>query len=144
MARTQDAEFVISTEMGPDAAQSERFLWDEAVPELGERFLTDCAHQWKPNTLVGHRCCVAKQIVPVLGGVPGHADLDSTAGYAHLDEARVTEDSARVGRHLGMMPGHAARPGKPSTGRTCRFVVPTLNLPESIIRCGPLTSYAMH
>ena len=45
----------------------------QTIAAFAERFLADCAHQWKPSTLVGHRCCIDKQIVPWLGGVPVRA-----------------------------------------------------------------------
>ncbi len=37
----------------------------------------------------------------VVGGLLGHRDIETTAGYAHLDTARVADASERVGRHLG-------------------------------------------
>ena len=36
----------------------------------------------------------------VVGGLLGHSDLGTTAGYAHLDETRVAAASQRVGVHL--------------------------------------------
>lgn len=36
----------------------------------------------------------------VVGGLLGHSDLGTTAGYAHLDEKRVAAASQRVGKHL--------------------------------------------
>ncbi|MBL1435922.1 MAG: tyrosine-type recombinase/integrase [Rhodobacteraceae bacterium] len=33
----------------------------------------------------------------VVGGLLGHSDLGTTAGYAHLDEMRITAASQRVG-----------------------------------------------
>jgi len=36
----------------------------------------------------------------VVGGLLGHSDLGTTAGYAHLDEKRVAAASQRVGVHL--------------------------------------------
>ncbi|RYG90062.1 hypothetical protein EU803_15735 [Loktanella sp. IMCC34160] len=36
----------------------------------------------------------------VIGGLLGHADLDSNAGYAHLDQGRMVAASERVGAHL--------------------------------------------
>ena len=36
----------------------------------------------------------------VVGGLLGHSDLGTTAGYAHLDENRVAAASQRVGKHL--------------------------------------------
>lgn len=36
----------------------------------------------------------------IVGGLLGHRDIKTTAGYAHLDTARVADASERVGRHL--------------------------------------------
>ncbi len=36
----------------------------------------------------------------IVGGLLGHRDLETTAGYAHLDTAHVVDASERVGRHL--------------------------------------------
>jgi integrase len=46
----------------------------------------------------------------VIGGLLGHSDLDSTAGYAHLDHARVAVASERVGTHLGRAFARAPKP----------------------------------
>ena len=37
----------------------------------------------------------------IVGGLLGHKDIETTAGYAHLDKTRVAGASERVGRHLG-------------------------------------------
>jgi hypothetical protein len=36
----------------------------------------------------------------IVGGLLGHRDLETTAGYAHLDRTQVAKASERVGRHL--------------------------------------------
>ena len=41
-----------------------------SIKDFAHRFLADCAHQWKPSTLKGHRQGIKGQIVPFLGGVP--------------------------------------------------------------------------
>ena len=48
----------------------------------------------------------------VIGGLLGHADMDSTAGYAHLDVDVVKNASQRVGIHLAraLSPSKRGRP----------------------------------
>lgn len=50
----------------------------------------------------------------VIGGLLGHSDMDSTAGYAHLDVKTVEQASTRVGEHLGKAFQRSNR-GRPRT-----------------------------
>jgi hypothetical protein len=57
----------------------------------------------------------------VIGGLLGHADTATTAGYAHLDQAETQEASQRVGTHLQKVMSPAPRkrlaPRKPTVAR---------------------------
>lgn len=53
----------------------------------------------------------------IVGGLLGHADKGSTAGYAHLNTRDVAAASARVGKHFakvmaGKQPKEACKPGR--------------------------------
>ena len=50
----------------------------------------------------------------VIGGLLGHSDLGTTAGYAHLDETRVAAASQRVAKHLNAAFAPSKRKPKPS------------------------------
>ena len=45
----------------------------------------------------------------VVGGLLGHRDKGTTAGYAHLDESAVAEAAARVDAHLGRVRAKGTR-----------------------------------
>jgi len=74
----------------------------------------------------------------VIGGLLGHADPDTTAGYAHLNQKKVVEASDRVGRHLEKTFGTEQERLEPTTGlkaarqqsRFVRFTQSKLNVPE--------------
>jgi integrase len=50
----------------------------------------------------------------IVGGLLGHRDIETTAGYAHLDQVRVAAASERVGRHLGRAFSKPVRKAKPA------------------------------
>jgi hypothetical protein len=55
----------------------------------------------------------------IVGGLLGHADKGSTAGYAHLNNKDVAAATARVGKHLASVAGvkPASRVPKPGPSR---------------------------
>ena len=74
----------------------------------------------------------------VIGGLLGHSDPDTTAGYAHLNKKKVKEASDRVGKHFEKTLGTRKERLEPTTGlkaarKQSRFVWFTqskLNVPD--------------
>ena len=74
----------------------------------------------------------------VIGGLLGHSDPDTTAGYAHLNKKNVEEASDRVGKHFEKTLGTRKERLKPITGlkaarrqsRFVRFTQSKLNVPD--------------
>ena len=71
-------------------------LWNQLRVQIGESKLRlhDLRHSFAS---VAVNSGLDLQVV---GGLLGHSDLGTTAGYAHLDEKRVAAASQRVGVHL--------------------------------------------
>jgi integrase len=61
VARGMEPQVAAEVARGGDPGQS--------LADFAPRFLADCAHQWKPNTLAGHRRGLARQVLPVLGKI---------------------------------------------------------------------------
>lgn len=55
----------------------------------------------------------------VIGGLLGHTDIETTAGYAHLDTTRIAEASERIGKHLSA--AFESRKQRPPAKRKCAF-----------------------
>ena len=112
----------IFTGDNPKALEAElRFLWKEvrqALRRPGFR-IHDLRHSYA--SVAVNRGLDLRMI----GGLLGHADIETTAGYAHLDTDRIAEASERVGKHLSA----AFKPRKPRapakrkapTKRKCAF-----------------------
>jgi integrase len=74
----------------------------------------------------------------VIGGLLGHSDPDTTAGYAHLNKKKIEEASDRVGKHFEKTLGKKEKRLEPTTGlkatrkqsRFVRFVQSNLNVPD--------------
>ena len=74
----------------------------------------------------------------VIGGLLGHSDPDTTAGYAHLNKKNVEEASDRVGKHFEKTLGTKKELLEPTTGlkaarkqsRFVRFTQSKLNVPD--------------
>lgn len=74
----------------------------------------------------------------VIGGLLGHADPGTTAGYAHLNQKKVVEASDRVGKHFEKTLGTKKERLEPTTGlkaarqqsRFVRFTQSKLNVPD--------------
>lgn len=65
----------------------------------------------------------------IVGGLLGHRDIETTAGYAHLDTARVVDACERVGRHLGK--AFAEPKGKRGRKTTAKAKPKQLSKPEA-------------
>ncbi|TRD13704.1 tyrosine-type recombinase/integrase [Palleronia caenipelagi] len=89
-------------------------VWDAVRRDLGHPNLRlhDLRHSYASVAVtLGHD-------LVVVGGLLGHADKGSTAGYVHLVTGDVARASTRVGRHLGAI---MSRAGRASRKEPCLF-----------------------
>jgi len=84
-------------------------LWHDVREELGYPTLRlhDLRHSFASKAVRSH---IGLQVI---GGLLGHSEIATTAGYAHLDEAPVRAAADRFGKHLS----------KALAGTTCQKFV---------------------
>lgn len=95
--RSKVSEFVFGFENGPLTEGHLLSVWTAVKEALGKPQLRvhDLRHSFASVAIAaGHDLIV-------VGGLLGHRDKGSTAGYVHLANADVARASQRVGTHLG-------------------------------------------
>jgi integrase len=109
--------YVFGTGDDPLPSQRVALVWETIRRDIGKPALRihDLRHSFASvGVRLGHD-------LVVIGGLLGHADTATTAGYAHLDQAETQEASQRVGTHLQKVMSPAPRkrlaPRKPTVAR---------------------------